>query len=515
MARLKTHDYQTETIEKVLAEPTRAALIGEGVGRGKTLCATEIVLAGGWKRVLFIGIAETFDQWKATIEGQSAGAASIRRLDSTKAGKQVYADFLAGEDGFFFATIHWLMRQDFAYRDKLDFEGNPIEKIDKKTGMLTGKFEREKVHLKTFDKMCRRKRGGLDAVVFDEAHAVSNRKSTGRTTLLSFRGRLLEDGEHEQMWKIALSATWAGNSFENAWSLTRWLWPTLIPAFWNWHDEWCEVEKVYIPGRSDPVPRVVGEKEPGAFVKTLPCYVANGATEEAPEATVIHVDPTPQQEAQMQDLKRDLMTWVETDGGEHPLVVDVPGALYARFKQLALAELTIGADGESVEFAPGAASAKLRALKGILDHWGAQPVVLLTDSKLFANLATDRMRAAGYNAVAWTGDVPRKERERIKQAFIAGEYQYLVGTVQAMGTGLDGLQAVCSKIVWLNKPDGDPKLEIQARGRILRQGMTKKYGEFEEVVLVQNESHDTKILETLLAKAETLRASIGKEALAA
>lgn len=514
MAALTAHDYQIETIEKVLAEPTRAALIGEGVGRGKTLAATEIVLAGEWKRVLFIGIAETFDQWKDTIEGQSEGAKTIRRLDSTKAGKQVYADFLAGEDGFYFATIHWLIRQDFEYRDKLDFENKPIEKIDKETGMPTGKLEREKVHLKTFEKMSKRKKGGLDAVVFDEAHAVSNQKSTGRTTLLGFRGRIQEDGQHERMWKIALSATWAGNSFENAWSLTRWLWPELIPAFWNWHDLWCATEKVYIPGKSDPITRVIGEKEPGAFIKTLPCYIANGATDDAPAPQVVYVDPTPQQDAQMKDLQRDLMTWVETEAGETPLVIDVPGALYARCKQLALAEITIDQE-ERVSFPAGAASAKLRALKGILDFWGDQPVVLFTDSKLFANLVTERMRALGYNAIAWTGDVPRKERERIKKAFIAGEYQYLVGTVQSMGTGLDGLQRVCSKAVWLNMPDGDPKLYDQALGRVYRQGRTLKYGEFQHVQLIQTGSHDQKILETLLTKGQSLRDSLGREALAA
>src|SRR5690606_20767905 len=141
--------------------------------------------------------------------------------------------FLAGADGYFFAGIQWLQAQDFQHRNKLDDEGNPIEKIDKKTGLPTGKFERERVQLRTFAKMSQRKDGGLDAVIFDEAHQVCNYKSVGRRTLLTLRGR---DGG--QPFKIALSATWSGNSFENAWSLTNWLWPDLIPAYWNWHKEW-------------------------------------------------------------------------------------------------------------------------------------------------------------------------------------------------------------------------------------------------------------------------------------
>jgi hypothetical protein len=506
MVRHKPHDYQQAAIDKILAEPTRAALIADQVGLGKTLLASEVAIQAGWNRALFIGIAETFDQWKDHLEGQSEGAVTIRRMDSTKKGREVFAEFLAGAPGFYFAGIAWLVAQDFEHRDKLDFEGKPIEKIDKKTGMPTGKMERKRVHLKTFQKMSDRKNGGIDAVVFDEAHLVSNKDSVGRKTLLGFRG--------EGMWKIALSATWAGNSFENAWSMPRWLWPDIVPAYWNWHDIWCATEDVYVPGRSAPVKRVIGEKNPGEFINTLPCYIRNENHETAPEPTIIYLDPTPEQASQFVDLKRDLMTWVETEAGETPLVVDVPGALYARFKQLALAELTVDDEGE-VSFAPSASSAKLRALKGVLDYWGDQPVILFTDSKLFAHLAADRMRAAGYNAEAWTGDASRAERARIKKDFVEGRLQYLIGTVQSMGTGLDGLQKVCSKAVWLNVPDGDPKLAEQALGRVFRQGRTLAHGEFEHVRLVMHNSHDEKILETLLAKAVAMQSSIGAQAIAA
>ncbi|WP_217181572.1 DEAD/DEAH box helicase [Streptomyces sp. AC495_CC817] len=514
MTRHTPHDYQEDAIQKILAEPTRAALIGDEVGLGKTLLATEVVLRADWRRVIIIGIPDTFEQWKSTVEGQSEGARTVRRMDSTKAGREAYEEFLAGADGIFFAGIHWLVAQDFTHRDKLDFEGKPIEKIDKKTGLGTGKNERERVHLETFRKMSNRKSGGVDAVLFDEAHAVANKDSIGRKTLITFRGRLGEDGKPTSPWKIAISATWGGNSFENAWSLPRWLWPDLVPAYWNWHDEWCATEDVYIPGKSKPISRVIGEKVPGTFVHTLPCYIDNRNDEKAPEPVIIRVEPTPQQAAQMRDLQADLMTWVETEAGETPLVVDVPGALYTRFKQLALAELTVDEDG-AVSFAPGAASAKLRALKGVLDHWGAQPVFIVADSKLFVDLTVRRMQALGYNAIGWTGDTPKKERARIKEAFIAGEYQYLVGTVQSLGTGLDGLQRVCSKMVWLNLPDGDPKLKTQALGRVFRQGRTDKYGEFEHVQLVQVGSQDEHILERLLEKAASIHASVDSRTLAA
>lgn|GEM_PF-2870279 len=546
---MKLHDYQAEAVERVLAEPTRAALIADTVGLGKTVSAVEIALRAGWTRMLLIGIGDTFPQWKDTFERQSEGRVTIRRLESTKDGEAAYKDFLAGEHGFYFATIQWLEKRDFARPIQVDGLGRIIWQRDKKTGLLKLKERpevkwktkvftdpaservevaarkgmigpaaepvplRERKQLLTFKKMCDRKRGGLDAVVFDESHLVSNHSSIGRKVLTKFHG-----GEHnERMWKIALSATWSGNSFENAWSAPNWLWPERVPAYGLWREEWCETEDVYVPGRPKPVNKVVGEKRPGEWVKSLPCYIRREATEEPPAPVKIYVEPTEIQKRQMEDLRRDLMTWVDTRtaAGEVPLVVDVPGAMYARYKQLALAELTVSADGEQVSFPPTADSAKLRVLRGLLDQWGDQPVALLTDSKKFALLAEARMKAAGYRAGAYTGNLSKTKRKDLKQAFISGEVQYLIGTVQAMGTGLDGLQRVCSKVVWLNKPDGDVKLEDQALGRFFRQGRTLEHGEFQQVVLIQRGSADEKILEGLVAQASSMQASVGAHNLAA
>lgn len=502
----KAHGYQEEKIQAVINEPTRAYIIADQVGAGKTLVASEIALRAGWERALFIGIGDTFGQWKSSIERQSRGARTMRNMDNKgKVGKQAFADFLAGEDGFFFATMHFLYAQDWEHFDKLDIEGNPIEKIDKKTGLPTGKFERSKKHLQTYLKMSKRKGGGLDAVVYDEAHLSSAHDSDTRRTLVTFRA---QDGE--QPWKIALSATWSGNSFENAWSLPRWCWPDLVPAFWNWRSEWCATEDQYVPGKSKPVSKVVGERVPGAWVASLPGYTRWENPDVAPEPVVVRIPPTPEQAAQYKDLERDLMTWAlsEAAQGREPLVIDAPGGLYARLKQLALAELSTDSDG-NVVLAPSAASAKLNVLRGVLDLWPGQPVVLFTDSKLMVDLTVARMRAAGCSVIGWTGETSKQERARIKEAFIAGEYQYLVATVQSAGTGIDGWQKVCSKVVWLNVPDGDPKLQTQALGRVFRQGRTMQYGEFMHVQLVMTDSQDEKVAENLVAKAIAIQSAIG------
>lgn len=549
--------YQERAIQKVLDEPSRAALIGDEVGRGKTLIAAEIVLRAEMERVLFIGLPDTIGQWAERLALQSDGKAQLRLVDSSKEGKKGYAALMAGEPGYYFAGIAWLTTQDFRHENKREKvteadgsvrhftvwardasgrvktkprkEGAPSGKtalIDRPEGTIgptqtpvvldqwtpgaIGPAEepvaqRARKHLFTFRKM----KAPLDGIVFDEAHAVSKHSSIQRRTLLT-----LAKAGHT--WKIAMSATWSGNSFANAWSLPRWLWPEQIPAYGFWYDEWCdeEVETITIRGREKEVRKVRGEKVPGAFVKTLPCYIRNEAAEKAPPPHVVYCDPTPEQAVQYRELQQDMLTWVQNwDGDEEPLVVDIPGALHVRLRMLALAEISLDQRGDVV-FAPNAASAKLAPLRGLIDGpFAGQPVAILTDSKKYAVLVTERMRAAGYSAIAYTGDVPKAERKRIREAFIAGECQYLVGTVQSMGTGLDGLQRVCSKVIWASLPQGDPSLETQGLGRFFRPGRTLKYGPFEHVQLLMRGSVDVDTMESLLAKAKAMQASIGREAL--
>lgn len=561
-------------ILRILMEDTKSALIASETGFGKTLVTCEVAVRAGWSRVLLIIIGRTFSQWQGRLAAQSDGQIQLRRMDSTEPGMAAWADFEAGKPGFFAATINWLNERDVRRQDKT-VGGFPVFKIDKKTGrhvFKTGKKkcvfktdargdivlldrpegeigpaqeperevvepvmlldrpegaigpaqeperqrEREAVRLGTFRKMSARKSGPVDAVIFDESHQTANRNSQMRKALIAIAAE----------WKIALSATWAGNDLaEHGWATPRWLWPDLIPAYWTWlgsdgEGPWFRREPIL---DEDGKPkRIRGgnilykyvEKEPGAFVRSLPLYIRGENPEQAPEPIKVFVDPTPEQAAQYADLKEDLMTWAKNWDGDHePLVVDIPAVLRTRLRQVALAELSIEADG-SVGFAPDAASAKLRALRGLLDNWGGQPVVLMTDSRKFAQLTARRMTAAGYRAEAWVGGLSDRETERIKAEWLSGDLKYIVLTVQAGGTGLDFFQLRSSKIIWLSIPQGDPKLEEQALGRVFRQGMTTEYGPFQHIRLMQRDSLDVEILEALLAKGRALRGSIGAKALA-
>ena len=558
---------------------SRGVILADEQGGGKTLMGTEAALRGGFERVLFIGLPNTHDQWVERIALQSDGQVQARVMNGSKAGKENLARFLAGEPGFYVAGSHYLTTQDFQseplYWDearavetlKRSANTRPLFKIvhktgdmelrDRKRGRFAGELtlvDREEgaigpayepwietvtdvgvigpaqepvrktksVHQEFYRRKL--KKHPLDLIVFDEMQLIANKHAPTRRTILSMSG--------EQTFRLGMSGTWFHNDVDNMFSGSRWVWPGVDPETGrsyvesnhrNWRELWLTTEVVVdedgwpIKRNGRQVERVTGEKELGAFVASLPCYIRRESLIPIPEAEVILIDPLPRQKEQMEDLQRDLLTWVMTwDGEEEPLVVDMPPELHTRLRQAALAELSFDDQG-NVAMADDAESAVLAPLHGLLTRaWPGQQVAVYTDSKVFAKFVERRMRAAGANARAWHGDLTKKQRAELKEAFIAGEVQYLIATIQSFGTGIDGLQKACDKVIWLSEADGNPALNAQAIRRFLRPGMILRaigadgqpVSDFRHVkVIVKDTPHETG-MQTLIHRAWMIRASL-------
>ena len=326
-----------------------------------------------------------------------------------------------------------------------------------------------RTHLKTFAKP----RAAVDVVIFDEFHAIQNRKSLTTRTVNTLRTD----------WRIGLSGTWTGNSFEGAWSTAKWVWPgerdgekIIDSSFHRWVAEWCETEDVYVPGKDKPVSKVVGERgEPGTFAAQLPCYILDEPFPQPPAAVGVYVDLTPAQRAQYTQLEEEAIAWVrDHEGIEAPVVADLPIVLRQRLRTATLGEMSLDAEGE-IFFDADCTSAKITALRGVLDEFDRQagrkePAVIFTDSRRFAHVVAERMNRAGYRALAWTGDASEKQRMAMKEQFLAGEQDYIVATIPALSEGLDGLQYRCSKIVWLSRSENQLKND-QSAARIWRPGV--------------------------------------------
>lgn len=480
---------------------SRGAILADDMGQGKTVMGTEVALRGDFKRVLFIGLPNTHEQWAERIVAQSDGEVQPRIMNGTAEGKENLRRFRDGEPGYYIAGSHYLTAQDFESKPLYWSESRgetlargddttPLFRVVRKTGEVELRDRKEgvigpaqeprrktkSVHLAYF--RARLKKHPLDLIVFDEMHLIANKHAQGRRTIVSLTG--------EDTFRLGMSGTWFLNSPDNMFSGARWVWPGINPATGRmyvesnhkaWREQWLTKEPVLnkdgwpVERNGRAVEKVVGEREEGAFVASLPCYIRRESAIPLPPAEVIYVEPLPAQKRQIEDLQRDLLTWVWAwDGTEEPLVVDMPPELHTRLRQAALAELSLDEAG-NIFMADGAESASLAPLHALLTKaWPGQQVGIITDSKVYAKFVERRMQAAGVRAKAWHGDLTKKQRAALKQEFIDGDVQYLIATIQAFGVGIDGLQRVCDKVIWLSELEGSPAVNAQAIRRYLRPG---------------------------------------------
>lgn len=470
---------QVEAIQRMmneLLEPdkTQAVLVGAEMGSGKTIVVTEAMLKviehlDGQQygaRILIIGPRDVADQWFGTIEAQSDGAVSwdsglLKRIDTTELGAMHMTQLMSGTSpGIYYIGLELLRSRGAEGRYKSMPE--------------------------------------LDLLVTDEAHRHSNKTTAGAKIM-----RTIPTAR-----KIALSGTFFGNKFENAHTVTRWLWPEvrredgywlIEPALNTWLARWGRVERVTSksgrlvmnPRTRQPIMKVTGERDPGAFVDSLPCYVfLKSPVGDPPPPKRVLVPMTGEQERQYREMETQSLAWLVSETGtREPLVADLPIVQRIRLRTAALGEMSLvpGLDEnpDSVEFAPGSRSNKLNALGQLLlgtapwaePDWAGQRVLILVHSKSFGEEVVRRIAQKFPGQVAQkSGDTKPNDWRAIKRRFmmpLTGEptdLLYLVATHSAVGTGTDGLQFECSRVVWLSRSENNTD-NMQSAQRIWRRGV--------------------------------------------
>jgi superfamily II DNA or RNA helicase len=134
---------------------------------------------------------------------------------------------------------------------------------------------------------------------------------------------------------------------------------------------------------------------------------------------------------------------------------------------------------------------------------------ILTDSQKYAKIVTNRLNAKFKNPVAfeWSGQANQKQREEAKQAFLAGKLQFIVAVIPAIAEGVDGLQNVCSTVVWLSHSDNN-LLNQQVLDRIRRRGQQNAVRVYD---IVARDTYDEGQLDTLLERELAMRSSLKGE----
>jgi SNF2 family DNA or RNA helicase len=285
-----------------------------------------------------------------------------------------------------------------------------------------------------------------------------------------------------------MSGTPTGNSFSGAWSVTKWLWPDQVEnSFYNWRDRWCDLERDYF----DPTGfKISGEKSPGAFFNSLPCYIRLESELDVPLVEEqVFVELSASQRKAYDALEKEMVLWVENN----PLVVEFPMTLRGRLRQATLGMFSVTDEGEVI-FKNDCKSSKIDALEDILkNRVDGESALILTDSRKFADVVCARIDSA----VPWHGEVSQTQREKNKEAFIAGDVKYVVAVISAIAEGVDGLQHATRNVVWLSRSD-NRILNEQAIKRVHRQGQKLQVRSFDVVAL---DTYDSGIISGQISQA--------------
>jgi hypothetical protein len=432
---------QEEAIRKIVSEPSHAALNGSTMGAGKTLKAVEVCRRISAETILLIAPLGTRLGWKVTFERQGS-TLPFYWINSTKEGKEALVNWEWQLPGIYFVGVEYFAR--------LGWVGSARTKVWS--------------HVP-------------DIVLFDEVHRAQNRKSKTLKTLKQVKGR----------FKIAMSGTPTGNSFEGAWAVTKWLWPELVDnSFHEWADKWCRFEYNHFAPDGK---KIVGEKNPGTFFNSLPCYVRIESELDVEfDEQQVFVELLPIQRKAYNSLVKDMIVWIK----DNPLVVEFPITLRTRLRQATLGMFEV-LDGE-IFYTNDCLSSKLNAMQDILkDDFENESALIFTDSRKFADVVVSRLPGSA----AWHGEVSQANREIVKQKFMKGEIKYIVAVISAIAEGVDGLQSATRNMLWLSRSD-NRILNEQATARVYRQGQ-KSHVRSREIVAV--DTYDLGVLSSHVKSA--------------
>jgi hypothetical protein len=453
---------QLAAVRKIASDPGPGCIVGAEIGAGKTFIAVEGGLERYARRWLIVAPLSTYENWERTIASQTDGYGVLRACGlvgyagvKPKALKANMEAFMRGDDGFYFMGREFWIDKDWEWATKPGPDGTRVFK-------LNAKGQKMRVRTSFY------KKAQVDVLIFDEAHFASNKTSRGYRTFMHFPAE----------YKTAVSGTFFGNNFENAYTLPNAIWgDSLTDTFALWKVRYCATK--FDPFTYDKM-KVTGELNPGAWVEALPNYIfiEGHKGEVIPEE--YFVDLHAGQRRMYDQMDRDFATKAES--GEYVLA-DLKVEARTRLRQISVAEISVresekkngSADAPPIEvyFPANAKSAKYDELLRLLRQHDEQVLISLDFTKAAVRI-TEWLKRDGISAGLYAGatHTTPTARMRLRESFLAGETRCMVGIPAAMGTGTDGLQTVCRRLYIISEDQNGVTGE-QMIGRLDRKGQER------------------------------------------
>lgn len=334
-------------------------------------------------------------------------------------------------------------------------------------------------------------------VVFDEGHRLKGR----RTDVALCADKIA----HRAECCLIVTGTPIMNHADETWQYLHMLWPKQYPSFKTWVERHFNVEYTTFFGKLPRPVRVVHDMLPtqvAAVRRQLAKVMIQRQIGDLfpgevwtlePEHTVIDVLMKPAEKKAYEKLVKH--GWATV--GEIEVATDNKLALWTRLRQLASDMGTI--DSSTEDGSKVAAASEL-----IGDLARRESIVAFTGYKATAHRLVARLNKLGWlRAAVYTGDLTGDEREAVLLDWKNGDVDVVVGTLAALGTGVDGLQSGGSSVVFLDR-DWNPAINEQAIGRRKRSGQRERvcvyhlmYDGTIDVAVVQACLDKTNVQETL------------------
>jgi SNF2 family DNA or RNA helicase len=300
-------------------------------------------------------------------------------------------------------------------------------------------------------------------IIADEVHRAKNRKAQ-QTQSLKYL---------QTMNKTGLSGTPADDKPDDLWSVINWLHPTYYRSYWRFRKHYCEEEIVETKGlTARAATKVVGVKNVESLHKEIdPWFIRRlkkDVLEELPDKyySTVWVDLHPKQRRAYEQMKRDMIAWLDHQDFTSPLIAGVVVAQLTRLQQFALGYMSPHPtkNGKWIMTDP---SAKLDVLCEIIEDNPNEPIVVFSQSKAILHLFSQRLDRMKVKHGLYTGDQKQVDKDRVVAAFQAGDLQIFAGTIQAGGEGIT--LTASSTLVFLDRA-WKPTANLQVEDRCHRIG---------------------------------------------
>lgn len=325
-----------------------------------------------------------------------------------------------------------------------------------------------------------------EVLICDEAHRIKNRKSKRTLAVKSLPA----------LNRWALTGTPILNKPDDLWSILNFLSPQYSSiSYWNFVNYFCLIEEGFW-GR-----KIVGlTTNPSkiAILNTLleVVSVRNSVVEVAhgKQVSVVKLQMGTKQRVMYRKIK--------------DLVLDElpPQASIANGAVLTI-RLQQSTSWPGI-FEEGVAGVKFEWIKDLLEDNPQEKIVVFSKFENAARALKNYLGRSSLKAVLYTGKQDTTERcEGVRSFTEDPETRVIIGTIGAMGQGVDGLQQSSRTVVFLDR-EWSPELMSQCEGRLLRRGQR-----FPVIVyyLECDKSFDQYIGKVNYTKAEDIRRALQDE----